>query len=118
MRRNLALLDGQQVEVRGDEQDVAVASEGRELAVLSHGLLTEQARRLVAALERLDAGEYGICVDCDHPIPPKRLEAIPEVETCLGCQERREVERRAADDQEVGIRRVRRPARPLEELEP
>jgi RNA polymerase-binding transcription factor DksA len=118
VRRHLALLNGRDVEVRGDLQDLAVASESRELAALSHERLIEQAAALAAALERLDAGDYGICTDCDHPIAPKRLEAMPEAATCVACQDKRERERRSADDEVLGIRRTPRPARPLEELEP
>ena len=30
------------------------------------------------------------CRECGEPIPPKRLEAIPGVGLCKGCQEERE----------------------------
>src|SRR3990172_7564042 len=41
-----------------------------------------------AALERLNDGEYGICVECEEPISPARLRAMPEVQTCVRCQDR------------------------------
>jgi DnaK suppressor protein len=43
------------------------------------------ARTAAAAVERLDAGEYGRCTECGNEIPPERLEAIPDVETCVAC---------------------------------
>jgi DnaK suppressor protein len=40
------------------------------------------------ALARLDAGEYGICVDCGTDIPVARLHAQPFAARCIACQER------------------------------
>ena len=45
------------------------------------------------ALHRLDAGKYGLCTGCGHPVGPARLRALPFAVRCLGCQE--ELERRA-----------------------
>jgi RNA polymerase-binding protein DksA len=39
-----------------------------------------------AALARLDAGTYGTCVSCGHPVAPERLEALPWAAHCIGCQ--------------------------------
>ena len=46
-----------------------------------------------AALERLDAGDYGECASCGEDIPAARLEATPEAAFCLDCQSRREARR-------------------------
>lgn len=40
------------------------------------------------ALRRLDSGTYGLCTMCEEPIPFERLEAIPEVNNCMGCARR------------------------------
>jgi DnaK suppressor protein len=37
------------------------------------------------ALERLDAGVYGNCTNCEEPIDPKRLEVLPYAELCVAC---------------------------------
>lgn len=37
----------------------------------------EEALEIVAALERIERGTYGICERTDRPIPKNRLEAIP-----------------------------------------
>ena len=47
----------------------------------------ETLRRVELALARLERGEYGLCVDCDEPINPKRLEVDPAAERCIGCAE-------------------------------
>lgn len=56
--------------------------------------LEEQARESLAqidrALARMEAGTYGICARCGAPIPPERLEAMPEAELCVTCKEREE----------------------------
>ncbi len=38
------------------------------------------------ALQRIDEDSYGICVHCEEPIQPKRLEAVPWAQYCLRCQ--------------------------------
>ena len=39
------------------------------------------------ALQRLKAGQYGICVTCGEDISPKRLEAWPASAECVDCAE-------------------------------
>lgn len=46
-----------------------------------------EARNIQLALERLAEGNYGICMSCDKPIDPERLEANPAAVRCLDCQE-------------------------------
>ena len=43
-----------------------------------------------AALARLDAGEFGICTDCEQEIDPRRLKALPSALLCTECATRRE----------------------------
>lgn len=42
------------------------------------------------ALVRIDKGIYGICVQCEEPIPERRLEYYPYAARCIACQERYE----------------------------
>ena len=39
------------------------------------------------ALERIEAGSYGKCVNCGKDIGEKRLEAVPWARFCIDCQE-------------------------------
>jgi DnaK suppressor protein len=51
-------------------------------------LLAQSTQRLAdvaAALERLDAGTYGVCENCGEPIARARLEARPYARTCISC---------------------------------
>jgi DnaK suppressor protein len=77
-----------------EEIDKIQAEQMRESSLTTRARLVQRANRLAEALRRLDAGEYGNCTRCGERIQRARLEALPEVETCLRCQE--ELERRAA----------------------
>jgi len=48
-----------------------------------------KAALLKQALERLDVGTYGTCLDCAGPIPVERLFVFPETPTCGHCGEDR-----------------------------
>ena len=39
------------------------------------------------ALERIEAGTYGHCLDCDEAINPKRLDVDPTAQLCIRCAE-------------------------------
>lgn len=43
------------------------------------------------ALERINDGSFGICVDCGGSIRLKRLQALPWASLCIQCQEQAEV---------------------------
>jgi DnaK suppressor protein len=42
------------------------------------------------ALERIDKGDYGMCVSCGQPIGPERLEAVPHARLCIDCKSKEE----------------------------
>ena len=79
--------------VKSNEQIEMVQLAGeREFAVRA---LEHQSRSLTdinGALERIDSGEFGICLECEEPISPKRLAAVPWAAYCLRCQEMRDAE--------------------------
>ena len=89
-----------------DEVDEIQVNEQREIGFATRELLVDRVNRITAALERLDEGEYGRCVECGEMIAPARLRAMPEVLTCVRCQDRIEREGRrvgALEEVEVGI---------------
>lgn len=45
----------------------------------------EALNQIEAALERIEEGVYGQCVECDAKIPKTRLEAIPYTPYCVKC---------------------------------
>ena len=42
-------------------------------------------QRIDSALERIESGDYGYCLNCDEEIPLARLEFDPAVATCVNC---------------------------------
>jgi RNA polymerase-binding transcription factor DksA len=75
-----------------DEVDEIQASERREMGFATRELLVERVNRLSGALDRLSRGQYGTCAECEEPISAARLRTLPEVQTCVRCQDR--IERR------------------------
>lgn len=45
-----------------------------------------QRAQVQAALERIEDGSYGFCVDCGRPLAEERLEARPEAARCVDDQ--------------------------------
>jgi DnaK suppressor protein len=77
-------------ETEGDLGDVAARSEDRERDADARARYFARLREIEAALVRLSDGSYGECLDCGSAIAPARLQALPTVETCRGCQEKLE----------------------------
>ena len=40
-----------------------------------------------AALRRIDRNTFGVCEECDQPIPAARLNAVPWARLCRDCKE-------------------------------
>jgi DnaK suppressor protein len=77
-----------------DEVDLIQVNESREMSLATRSMLVERANKLTEALERLREGEYGTCQECGEPIAPARLRVMPEVTTCVRCQDRLERSKR------------------------
>lgn len=73
-----------------DPMEEVQVQQQREIGFATRSLLVERANRLAEALQRLDEGEYGTCEECGEAIAPARLNAMPEVTTCVHCQDRQE----------------------------
>lgn len=73
-----------------DRKDEAARTAQAGVADAELALDLNEAAQVKAALERLAAGRYGRCSDCDAPIGRQRLAAQPAAARCLACQERAE----------------------------
>jgi DnaK suppressor protein len=40
---------------------------------------------VLSALQRIENGQFGICIFCGKPIAPERLDVAPESSTCVSC---------------------------------
>ena len=78
------------VEVYADPADRATAESDRAFTLR----LRDRERRLIKkineAIERIDDGTYGECVECGEDISVARLEVLPEASHCVACQDKAE----------------------------
>ncbi len=90
-RRAHAELDALRSAERDPEFEEGAQSEHEQFTL---SRLSETQRQEVAqidaALERMDAGEYGVCRDCGQEIDPRRLDALPYALLCTECASHRE----------------------------
>lgn len=69
------------------EDDQAQLSHDEFVSLHLNSLDYGQLRLVEEAMDRLESGDYGICLGCDEPIPAKRLAALPWARYCISCQE-------------------------------
>lgn len=74
----------------GDSGDAAAASLVRDINEAEVVRDIGEVRDIAAAENRIAAGSYGLCIDCDEPIRYKRLDAYPTAKRCFACQVLRE----------------------------
>ncbi len=76
-----------------DQADQALSSAFETLKSSLHNNEYEEYKMIEKALEMVDAGTYGMCVDCQQDISEKRLQSYPNATRCLPCQETAEEEK-------------------------
>jgi DnaK suppressor protein len=69
------------------DDDQAQISHDEFVSLHLNSLDYAQLRLVEEALDRLAAGDYGICLACEEPIPPKRLRAVSWARYCVKCQD-------------------------------
>jgi DnaK suppressor protein len=90
---NVRQRDGLAIEKRPDLLDEVQLAAERELVVISRDIESSLLREVRAALERSKDGSFGLCLRCEEPIAPRRLNAVPWASHCISCQEAIEQER-------------------------
>lgn len=70
------------------EEDQAPISHEQFISLKVNGISQSKLRLVNEALERLRDGGYGICDNCDEPIPSRRLQAVPWAKYCVTCEDR------------------------------
>lgn len=70
-----------------DEGDRASASIEKEMSAAEKAQAESLLKAVNAALDRIDGGTFGHCLNCGQEIGLKRLEAIPWARYCITCQE-------------------------------
>jgi len=67
------------------EEEADEASELEKRLALEERL-GESLNEVEHALQKYEAGTYGLCDSCGQPIEKARLEAIPQASLCLSCK--------------------------------
>lgn len=68
-----------------DSSERAVQMEDDDSLEAQALLVTREIASVTRALERIEAGEYGHCVQCGDAISEGRLNARPEAALCIDC---------------------------------
>ncbi|MGD0497626.1 MAG: TraR/DksA family transcriptional regulator [Bryobacteraceae bacterium] len=68
------------------EDDQAQLTHDEFVSLHLNSLEHAELRLVEEALDRLDSGDYGTCLNCEEPIPVKRLRALPWARYCVVCQ--------------------------------
>ena len=72
----------------GKREEEATESYELERRLTLEKSIREQLASVEHALQKFDDGTYGLCDSCGKPIPPERLEALPQATLCLDCKAR------------------------------
>jgi RNA polymerase-binding protein DksA len=80
-------------ELAGGVRDIGEESTAAMFADVNLSLIsrhTHELQHVERALQRIERGDYGICVVCGTDIPFERLQGYPVAERCVSCQDRHE----------------------------
>src|SRR5215467_1843718 len=87
LKRFLRRRDEIAIENTPDALDEVQNAAERELAIRQLEHDSSRFRTITAALQRIEDGTYGQCVQCESGISIKRLKAVPWTPYCLDCQD-------------------------------
>lgn len=68
----------------------------REITALLSGGARLALHDVLDALDRMDRGTFGLCVDCGEPLSVERLEVLPQVALCMPCQQAADAVKKAS----------------------
>lgn len=75
-----------------DEADLATSTINQQVSFSIREKEMNKLRRIDAALERVEEGSFGYCLESGDEIEPKRLETQPWAEFCIEVAEEKERE--------------------------
>jgi DnaK suppressor protein len=91
VRRSMSAQKAAQVvarlDVPSDEGDLSQQHHEEWIFLNRNTIDMKLLREVSDALHRIELGQYGICLECEEPISPKRLDAVPWARYCVTCQE-------------------------------
>ena len=75
------------IEKSADQMDEIQYAAERDLAIRNVDRESRLLRQVKAALQRVRDGDFGVCIECESAISPKRLSAVPWASRCIQCQD-------------------------------
>ena len=84
---NRGLAGNLSIDSSPDELDRIQHGQERDFAMGTLDRASKQLREVRAALDRMDTGTFGTCIECEEDIDLNRLAAVPWTALCIGCQE-------------------------------
>src|SRR4030095_8521560 len=75
------------LEATQDPADMAANAYTKELLISMSANDRKLLTLIDEALERVEKGEYGECINCGEPVSDKRLDAVPWARDCLKGQD-------------------------------
>ncbi|MGM0451881.1 MAG: TraR/DksA family transcriptional regulator [Thermodesulfobacteriota bacterium] len=77
----------QVVDIMRENGDQALENLRESYAISLVEMRVKELDRIEAALNRIENGQYGRCIDCNRWIKPGRLKAMPYSVRCIKCKE-------------------------------
>jgi len=78
------------VEVYADPADRATAESDRAFTLRLRDRERKLIKKITQALQRIEDGEFGVCVECGEDIGIARLKARPMTTLCINCKSKQE----------------------------
>ena len=75
------------VNLSSDVLDQIQHAQEREMAIGNLERASSRLSEVRTALQRIQLGTFGICLDCEEEVSLKRLAALPWTTLCLACRE-------------------------------
>lgn len=79
-----------QIEYLADPLDQIKSNTDREMTLRNLDRKSRLVHEIQFALAAIEDGTYGLCANCEEPIPRRRLDAVPWARLCVSCQEEAE----------------------------
>jgi len=79
-----------QISTQADPNETSQTASSVHVAVTNADIDSRMRKDIKWALDRIELGEYGLCLGCGEEISPKRLKAIPWAKLCVDCMKKAE----------------------------
>jgi DnaK suppressor protein len=86
------------IEKSADALDEVQHAAQRELAIRNLNRDSNLLRDVRSALRRIQDRSFGICLNCEEPISPRRVTAVPWTSFCILCQEQADRSTRSSEE--------------------